>query len=245
MSGRAAGPGLPRGGRLGSADPGAAPTRAAPAAGPLVVSGGRLRGHRPRRARWPGRCVLAVPDPAERARAQRGPDRRPAMVAAVTGPPGRLRGPRVPADVAGRTTGAADRLVPSAFAAVPPDRGDDHGAFPGRSAAAAVARTGPLQRGVVQQERRERTRLLPHALRPVAQHGHHRPAGRRAPLAAHLSGCRRRRPDQPAGTSTAGGPRGAARTPAANRRRSQGHRRVPAGGLRRAAPPAGRLDRRV
>src|SRR5258705_13533997 len=86
-------------------------------------------------------AVLAVLRPAHPG----GPERRGdhlIAAAAAAGPPARMRGSRVPADVAGRKAGTADRPVPSSFAPVPPDPRDDDGTVPGRPAGAAAARPG-------------------------------------------------------------------------------------------------------
>ena len=62
-----------------------------------------------------------------------GPERRgDHLVAGAAGAavsPGRVRGSRVPADVAGRAAGAANRPVPGALAPVPPHPRDDDGRF--------------------------------------------------------------------------------------------------------------------
>ena len=67
------------------------------------------------------------------------------QIAAVPRVPRRRRARRVPgpgvrADVAGRPAGAADRAVRAAFAAVPPYRGDNDGAVPGRPAVRPLPR---------------------------------------------------------------------------------------------------------
>jgi hypothetical protein len=166
-------------------------------------------------------------------------------VAASVRPSGRMRGSRVPAHVSGWQAAAADGVVPSAFAPVPPDAGDVAGAVPGQPRGAAVAGAGPVPGGGLRQAGRERTRLLRHALCAVAQRGHRRPADRPAALGADPVGGLRRRAGRPARACAAGGRRSAVRRWAAHPRRSQAHRRELAGGLRHAPPGPGRLDRAV
>src|SRR5258708_21294458 len=84
------------------------------------------------------RAVLAVLRPAHPGGHERWGDHLIAGAAAAAGPAARVRGSRVPADVAGRKAGAADRSVPGSFAPVPPGPRDDDGTVPGRPAGAAA-----------------------------------------------------------------------------------------------------------
>ena len=213
--GRDAGSGVPGRGGMGSRQPDAVPARRASAAGPGGMPGGRLRCHRA----WhhDRRAVLAVLRPAHPGGHERRGDHLIAGAAAAAGPPARVRGSRVPADVAGRKAGAADRPVPGSFAPVPPGPRDDDGTVPGRPAGAAAARPGPVQRGGLRPARRKRARLLPHPLRAVAAGGHGLSRGRGAALAADRAGGFRGRPGEPAGIAAAGGDRGAVRDLAAHR----------------------------
>ena len=184
--GRDAGPGVPGRGRMGSRQPGAVPARRASAAGPDGVPGGRLRGHR---AWHQGRrVVLAVLRPAHPGGHERRGDHLVAASCRRCRTARRVRGSRVPADVAGRTAGAADRPVPGAFAPVPPGRRDDDGTVPGRPAGAAAARAGPVQVAACARRAESEHGYCPTHYVRWRQRRHGRPRGRPAALAADRAG---------------------------------------------------------
>ena len=132
-------------------------------------------------------------------------DRLGGPVAGAGGPPGRMRGSRLPADVAGWTIQAAERAGPRAFPPVAPHPGGADGAVPDRPEPGAVARVGPVRGGGLRPTGRKRSTLLPHPLRAVAHRGHRRPGDRPATLAVDLAGGDRSRAGQPARAGPAGG----------------------------------------
>ena len=142
-AGRPARPGVPHRGRMGSGDPGAVAARPASAAGPHAVSGAGLPGHRARHQ--DRRVVLALLDPAVPGGYERRTDRLGGRVAGAGGPPGRMRGSRLPADVAGWTVQAAELGVPRAFPAVAPHPGGADGAVPDRPGPAPLPALGPCE----------------------------------------------------------------------------------------------------
>ena len=155
---------------MGSDDSGAVAARPASAAGSHAVPGRRLPGHRA----WhqDRRAVLALLRPADPGGDDRRADRLGGRVAGAGGPPARMLGARVPADVAGWTATAAERVVPGALPPVPPGRRGCRwsSSWPTRSCG-RYPRWG-LHGGGLRPTGRERTRLLPHPLRAVAHRGH-------------------------------------------------------------------------
>ena len=152
-----------------------------------------------------------------------------------------MPGSRVPADVAGRAAGAADRAVPGAFAAVPPDpRGRRWKQFLADPRVRPLPALGPCRVAACSRRAESEHGYCPtHYVRWRVRR--HRCSGHwPAAMGAGRTGGLRARPGQPARPGTAGGGAGAVRDLAARPRDGrEDHRREPAGGLRRAAPPAG------